>query len=74
MRQLPRWNFTLFVLASLHAACGSSSSNTWQCTVSCNGGPQQHFTITAANDTDACTQAVMNADCGPSFTCNCTNN
>jgi len=66
--------FTLLVVALLPVACGSSSSNTWQCTVSCNGGPDQHFTITAGNDVDACAQAVTDAGCGPSFTCNCNNN
>ena len=71
MRRLP-WAFTLVVLPLLAGGCGSSSSNTWQCVVSCNGGPQQSFTITASSADAACTQAVMNADCGPSFTCNCT--
>ena len=73
MLRLLMWIFTLLVVALLPAACGSSSSNTWQCTVSCNGGPEQHFTVTAADDNAACAQAVMNAGCGPSFTCDCSN-
>src|SRR5215470_9615858 len=65
MLRLLLWIVAVLVLALLPAGCGSSSSNTWHCTVSCNGGPLQNFTITAPDDSTACTQAVMNAGCGP---------
>jgi len=60
------------VLVLLSAGCGSSDSGNWNCNVTCAGGPQQTFTVNATDANAACTQALSQAGCGVSFTCNCT--
>jgi hypothetical protein len=58
---LIRW--LALVLALAFAACGSSNSDKWTCTVTCPDGSVHPSTQTAAQAETACDQAETAADC-----------